>query len=142
MEHGGKAFLFDTQQKKVLWLQSLFTELGVEFTTPTILCANLSTVSPARNPFLHVRTKHVGLVLLFVRKVNNQSFHLYYVSALHKCTHILIEPKLSHLHFRELQQKLSFFCFYQFSDQPLLSLRGSIGVMSHYYCYSVSILQL
>lgn len=48
-----------------LWLQSLLTELGIPYTTPTVLFDNLSTISLAHNPVLHACTKHMELDLFF-----------------------------------------------------------------------------
>lgn len=51
---------------ELLWLQSLLFELGVPFSTPTVLCDNMSTIALAYNPVLHARTKHMELDLFFL----------------------------------------------------------------------------
>lgn len=53
---------------EILCLESLLSELQVEFYTPTLLCDNLSDVLLSHNPVLHARTKHIELDIHFVRE--------------------------------------------------------------------------
>ena len=54
---------------ELLWLKSLFVELGYpNVTTPVLWCDNLAAKSMAENPVFHSRTKHVGVDVHFVRE--------------------------------------------------------------------------
>ncbi|KAE9591234.1 putative RNA-directed DNA polymerase [Lupinus albus] len=53
--------------QKLIWVESLLSELQFNYQTPLVLCDNLSTVSMAHNPVLHHKTKHIELDLFFVR---------------------------------------------------------------------------
>lgn len=52
---------------KVLWIQTLFTELGVSFSPPVIFCDNESVVAFTHNRILHAKTKHMEIDIFFVR---------------------------------------------------------------------------
>lgn len=51
---------------EVTWIQSLLAELKVPYAPLVILCDNMSTIALAYNPIMHLRTKHIKLVLFFV----------------------------------------------------------------------------
>jgi hypothetical protein len=53
---------------EVVWLQSLFYELGLKLSTPILWCDNLGTTFFATNPAFHARTNHIELDYHFVRK--------------------------------------------------------------------------
>jgi hypothetical protein len=53
---------------EILWIQSLHTELGISYSSPTIHFGNMSTISLAHNPIHHARTKHMELDHFFVRE--------------------------------------------------------------------------
>ncbi|GAU47982.1 hypothetical protein TSUD_87860 [Trifolium subterraneum] len=94
---------------EILWLQSLLTELQCKFSTPRILCDNLSTVSLAHNPTLHHRTKHMELDIFFVReKVLSKHLSVSHVPAQDQWADILTKP-LSAVKFGLLRGKLRVF---------------------------------
>lgn len=51
---------------ELLWIQSLFQELKIHCTTPTIFYDNLRTLAFSHNPVLHSRTKYIELDIFFV----------------------------------------------------------------------------
>ena len=55
---------------EVMWLQSLFTELGLPklATIPVIWCDNIGANSLAFNPAFHARTKHIEVDVHFIRE--------------------------------------------------------------------------
>lgn len=78
---------------EILWLQSLLTELRVPYTTPSVFCDNMSTVSLAHNPVLHARTKHMELDLFFLReKVLQKQLQVTYVPAASQYADIMTKP--------------------------------------------------
>jgi histone deacetylase 1/2 len=92
---------------ELLWLQTLLTELKVSFTSPLILCDNLSAVSLAHNPILHSRTKHMEIDLFFVReKVISKQLRVVHVPGTDQWADALTKP-LSSSKFLELRPKLN-----------------------------------
>ena len=54
---------------EVLWLKSLFSELGYPFSSsPIIWCDNTAAKSIAENPFFHSWTKHTKIDVHFIRE--------------------------------------------------------------------------
>ena len=55
---------------EVLWLKSLFEELGVPKLTsvPIVWCDNMGANLLASNPVFHARTKHIEVDIHFVRE--------------------------------------------------------------------------
>jgi hypothetical protein len=54
--------------KEVIWLQYLLKDLGMSKYAPTtLLCDNQGTISLAKNPTHHAKTKHVDVQLHFIR---------------------------------------------------------------------------
>lgn len=92
---------------ELLWLQSLLTELGIAYTTSTIHCDNLSTISLAHNPVLHAHTKHMELDLFFPReKVLQKQLQVQYVPCTSQCADIMTKP-LPPTKFEEFGPKLT-----------------------------------
>ena len=52
---------------QVLWLKNQLRDLGLEFPEAPILCDNTSTISLAKNPVQHTRTKHIDVRHHFIR---------------------------------------------------------------------------
>ena len=52
---------------QVLWLKHQLKDLGMEFPEVPILCDNTSTISLAKNPVHHSRTKHIDVRHHFIR---------------------------------------------------------------------------
>ena len=91
---------------EVLWLESLLTELKIQYFSPTLLCDNLSVVLLSHNPILHARTKHIELDLHFVReKVMANKLKIQHVPAAAQLADILTKP-LSTAVFQQFRDKL------------------------------------
>lgn len=89
---------------ELLWVQSLLTELKVPFSTPKVLCDNMSTIALAHNPVLHSRTKHMELDLYFVReKVLQKQLQAVYVPGSDQYADILTKalPPSTFCYFRD-----------------------------------------
>ncbi|KAJ0519851.1 putative RNA-directed DNA polymerase [Helianthus annuus] len=56
----------------LIWLKSLFRELGLDSTSPTLWCDNLGATYLTANPVFHARTKHVEVDYHFVREQPTQ----------------------------------------------------------------------
>ncbi|KAI9120220.1 hypothetical protein K1719_008868 [Acacia pycnantha] len=52
---------------QVLWLKQQLCDLGVHLKEIPILCDNTSTISLAKNPVQHTRTKHIDVRHHFIR---------------------------------------------------------------------------
>lgn len=96
---------------KLLWLQTLLTELVVPTSTPVIYCDNQSTCSLTHNPILHARTKHMELDLFFVReKVIAKQLTVIQVPGQDQWADLLTKP-LSPTRFLLLRDKLNVSAF-------------------------------
>ncbi|XP_031263585.1 secreted RxLR effector protein 161-like [Pistacia vera] len=67
---------------KVIWVQHLFKELGIEVKkTPIIWCDNMSAGTLSSNPVFHARTKHIKIDVHYVRElVAEKNLAVQYVS--------------------------------------------------------------
>lgn len=96
---------------ELLWIQSILAELGVQFTTPKLLCDNQGVVLLAHNPVLHARTKHMELDIHFVReKVNAKALIVEHVPAAAQLADSFTKP-LSSSRFCEIRNKLQVHAF-------------------------------
>ena len=92
---------------EVIWLQSLFRELGLPQSVPIALCDNLSATYLSVNPICHSCSKHVEIGIHFVRDyVTNEVLNVLFVSTKDQLTDILTKL-LSSLRFSILKNKLS-----------------------------------
>ncbi|WVZ17419.1 hypothetical protein V8G54_010401 [Vigna mungo] len=98
--------LADTASE-LLWVLSLFTELGhMPTTNPVIYCDNLSATTLSVNPVFHSRMKHIALAYHFVREnVQKGKFRVSFVSTDDQLADILTKPLL-HPRFDSLLSKL------------------------------------
>lgn len=79
---------------EVVWLQSLFTELGITIEhSPILWCDNVSANSLASNPVFHARTKHIEIDAHFVcDKVLAKELDVHYVSIELQLADLLTKP--------------------------------------------------
>ncbi|CAI8599637.1 unnamed protein product [Vicia faba] len=78
---------------KLLWIESLLTELHVPFLPPTLFCHNVSVVFLSHNPVLHAHTKHVELNIHFVReRVVARQLQVKHISAHAQIADTLTKP--------------------------------------------------
>ena len=110
---------------ELTWLQSLFTELGINCTDkPTIWCDNISATELARNPVYYSRTKHIEIDMHFIRnKVVAGELKIQYVPSEEQVADIMTKP-LSFVKFNYLRSKLNI-------HLCPLSLRGAVKI-AHY----------
>ena len=105
---------------EVIWLQSLFTELGVKIEyVPIIWCDNTGAKALIDNPIFHSRTKHIEVDIHFIReKVANKVLEVRYVPT-----------KLQKVDLFTKALSASRFCFLRdqlFLKEPQLRLRRSV----------------
>ena len=60
--------------QEAMWLRSLFTELGLDFSTTSspLLIDNMSSINVAKNPEHHGRMKHLDIKHFWLREVVNE----------------------------------------------------------------------
>ncbi|KAK6156620.1 hypothetical protein DH2020_010868 [Rehmannia glutinosa] len=92
----------------LIWIQSLFDELGLHIESPTVLwCDNSSAISLASNPVFHQRTKHIEIDIHFIReKVRDKIIDIHFVPSESQITDVLTKP-LSLARFQFLCSRLS-----------------------------------
>jgi hypothetical protein len=106
---------------ELIWLQSLFGELGIPLSRAPILhCDNIGATYLTSNPMFHARTKHIAIDYHFVRdRVAAKQLEVKFLSSKDQTADILTKP-LATLRFTLLKTKLNV-------QQSTLSLRGRIG---------------
>ncbi|RVW64787.1 Retrovirus-related Pol polyprotein from transposon RE1 [Vitis vinifera] len=74
-----------------MWLQRILKELGIiSNSTMTVLCDNKATISIAKNPVQHNRTKHVEIDRHFIKeKLEGGTIRLMYIPSSRQTTNIL-----------------------------------------------------
>ena len=74
-----------------MWLQRILKELGIiSNSTMTVLCDNKATISIAKNPVQHDRTKHVEIDRHFIKeKLEGGTIRLMYIPSSRQTTDIL-----------------------------------------------------
>ena len=80
--------------RQVIWLRSLFHELGFPQTQPTTLyCDNQGTVACTHDPHSHSRMKHIDLRQHFIRAcVNNRIIDVHHIPGIHNPADLLTKP--------------------------------------------------
>ena len=80
---------------EILWLQSLFDELGVPQLTavPVIWCDNMGANLLASNPVFHARTKHIEVDIHFIReKIEAKQLEVRFVPTEEQVADVLTKP--------------------------------------------------
>jgi hypothetical protein len=107
---------------KLMWVQSLLSELGIKGSTPPVLwCDNLGAIFLITNLIFHVRTKHIELNFHFVREqvVAKKLLVKFICSADQICD--IFTRSLSSQRFRHLCSKLTL------AARPFI-LRGAVEI--------------
>jgi hypothetical protein len=67
--------------KEAIWLRQLLSELGLDTSSPTILCVNnQSAITITKNPEFYDHTKHINVCYHFLwQVVNNRMVELLYI---------------------------------------------------------------
>ncbi|OIW12051.1 hypothetical protein TanjilG_24475 [Lupinus angustifolius] len=108
--------------QKLIWIESLLSELKFAHQCPLVLCDNLSIVAMAHNPILHHRTKHIELDLFFVRdRVQSNLLQIKHIPSEDQTADALTKP-LSNSRFLALRKLLQ--VVDRFSTHP--QLQGGI----------------
>ncbi|KAI5418542.1 hypothetical protein KIW84_042972 [Lathyrus oleraceus] len=90
----------------LLWVQTLLKELFISTKVPQILCDNQSTTLFAHNPLMHTKTKHMEIVIFFVReKVMAKQVQVLHVTGTDQWANVLTKP-LASTDFISLRHKL------------------------------------
>lgn len=94
----------------VLWLQSVFNELGLELkTVPKLWCDNSGAVALSANPVFHSRIKHIEVDIHFIReKVMAKQIEVGYVPGYDQIADVFIKP-LAENRFCLLRGKLNMY---------------------------------
>jgi Reverse transcriptase (RNA-dependent DNA polymerase) len=105
---------------EVVWLKTLFCELGLVLPAPILWCDNLGATFLANNPAFHARTKHIELDYHFVReKVADGTIHVKFICSQDQLADALTKP-LSTARFQSLRFKFTVDC-------STVSLRGHVS---------------
>ncbi|RVW97655.1 Retrovirus-related Pol polyprotein from transposon TNT 1-94 [Vitis vinifera] len=96
-----------------MWLQRILKELGIiSNSTMTVLCDNKATISIAKNPVQHDRTKHVEIDHHFIKeKLEGGTIRLMYIPSSRQTADILIKalPKAT---YKNMKSKLGMLDIY------------------------------
>ena len=89
---------------QVVWLRSLFGELGFPQKLPTLLyCDNQGTVSCSHNPHSHSRMKHINICVHFVREcINRRLIDVQHLPGIQNPSDLFTEPLEKVLHLKWL----------------------------------------
>jgi Reverse transcriptase (RNA-dependent DNA polymerase) len=110
---------------EVVWLQSVFRELGVQTSVLILWCDNLGATFLASNPAFHSRTKHIELDFHFVQeKVTAGQVQVWFICSQDQIADALTKP-LSATRFIVLTSKLTV-------TSPTLRLRGHVNSNADY----------
>ena len=90
--------------RQVVWLRSLFDELGFPQLQPTLLyCDNQGTVSCSHNPHSHSRMKHIDIRVHFVRDcVNRRLIDVQHLPGIQNPSDLFTKPLDKVLHLKWL----------------------------------------
>jgi Reverse transcriptase (RNA-dependent DNA polymerase) len=78
---------------EVVWLKTVFHELGIEISAPILWCDNLGAMFLASNPAFHARTKHIELDYHFVwEKVAAGAIHVKFICSQDQIADTLTKP--------------------------------------------------
>jgi hypothetical protein len=112
---------------KIVWLQSMFLELGISLSTLVLWCDNFGATFLASNPAFYARTKHIDLNYHFIReKMAARSIKVQFICSQDQTTTDALTKLLSTTCFAFLRSKLTVRC-------PIVRLRGLIN------CYMCNI---
>ena len=80
--------------RQIIWLRSLFAELGFPQEDATILfCDNQGTVACSHDPHSHSRMKHIDIRVHFVRDcVNREIIKVKHIPGIENCADIFTKP--------------------------------------------------
>ena len=78
---------------QVLWLENQLRDLGLEFPKAPIPCDNTSSISLAKNPVQHTRTKHIDIKHHFIRDhVQKKDVKVQSIPTHHQLADIFTKP--------------------------------------------------
>ncbi|KAG8381953.1 hypothetical protein BUALT_Bualt05G0026200 [Buddleja alternifolia] len=105
---------------ELCWIKSLLGEIGLSHITPTLWCDNLGATFLSADPVSHARTKHIEIVIDFVRDlVSKKSLYVRHISASGQIADVMTKA-LAITAFRQLHDKLTV--------ASSMSLRGADNV--------------
>jgi hypothetical protein len=91
--------------RQIIWLRSLFDELGFPQTDSSILfCDNQGTVACTHDPHSHSRMKHIDIRAHFVRDcVNRRIIDVHHIPGVQNPADLLTKPLQTTIHLKWLQ---------------------------------------
>ena len=91
--------------REIVWLRSLFNELGFGQTKPTVLfCDNKGTVSCTHDPHSHSQMKHIDIRAHFIRDcVNSKIIDVHHISGVDNTADVLTKPLNKVIHAKWLK---------------------------------------
>ena len=92
---------------EIMWMQSLFNELGCPISTlATLWCDNVGAIYLSANHVFHAQTKHIELDYHFIHEqIQLGKLQVKFISSKDQVADILTKP-LGHLHFECHRDKL------------------------------------
>ena len=80
--------------RQIVWLRSLFEELGFVQSDPTLLrCDNQGTVVCTHDPHSHSKMKHIDIRIHFIREcVNNRILTVHHVPGIENSADLFTKP--------------------------------------------------
>jgi hypothetical protein len=118
---------------QVLWLRSLFHELGYAQNFPTPLyCDNQGTVACTHDPQSHSRMKHIDIRAHFIRDcINRRLIDVHHITGIENPADLLTKPLHQNIHSKWLTRISMHEDAPDKPSIPTTSGRGSRGGVTH-----------
>lgn len=126
--------------RDIVWINRLFSELGVDKTSTTLYMDNQSAIRLIKNPEFHGRTKHFDIRVHYIRdQFNNREFSLEYINTQEQRADILTKSLSPKVHTQMVAKMglnnavsklvsllIFFFCLQHVASQSKFSIEDTI----------------